>query len=48
MKLIDDEFNHHFKDLTGNYPFPWQTALYREFVNNAVPLRCDIPTGGNG
>ena len=48
MKLIDDEFSHHFKDLTGNYPFPWQTALYREFVNNEVPLRCDIAAGGNG
>ncbi|HEY4245262.1 MAG TPA: type I-U CRISPR-associated helicase/endonuclease Cas3 [Lacunisphaera sp.] len=34
-----------FKDLTGNDPFPWQSALYERFVANDLPSTANIPTG---
>jgi len=40
-------FSEQFKELTGNSPFPWQTELFKLFVQGgyAIPARCDIPTG---
>lgn len=34
-----------FKDLTGNDPFPWQSALYERFAINDLPSAANIPTG---
>lgn len=34
-----------FASLTGHPPFPWQAALYHEFVEGKVPAFCNIPTG---
>jgi CRISPR-associated endonuclease/helicase Cas3 len=34
-----------FSDLTGNIPFPWQTALLRQFVAETFPSTISIPTG---
>jgi len=39
------DFDSCFKALTGNEPFPWQRRLFRQFLANDVPQRCDIPTG---
>jgi CRISPR-associated endonuclease/helicase Cas3 len=39
------DFDHCFEALTGNAPFPWQRVLFRRFLANDVPTRCDIPTG---
>lgn len=40
------EFSDRFRALTGNPPFPWQTALYAELLAGP-PFRssCDLPTG---
>ena len=39
-------FEELFSLLTGYSPFPWQTALYRRFLDPAkLPAQCDIPTG---
>jgi CRISPR-associated endonuclease/helicase Cas3 len=38
-------FSAAFEILTGNAPFPWQTALYERFASNAVPDCAAIPTG---
>src|SRR4051794_17215943 len=34
-----------FEKLTGNPPFPWQSALYRRFVAGDFPPSCNLPTG---
>jgi len=34
-----------FETLTGNRPFPWQSALYERFVANDLPSSANIPTG---
>ncbi len=37
-----------FKALTGNDPFPWQSALYERFCRDGVdniPKACNLPTG---
>lgn len=39
------EFADAFKALTGNPPFPWQTALYERFVAGDIPPSCNLPTG---
>ncbi len=41
------DFGTAFRELTGNLPFPWQTDLFERFVagGDAIPTRCDIPTG---
>ncbi|HVX91209.1 MAG TPA: type I-U CRISPR-associated helicase/endonuclease Cas3 [Candidatus Paceibacterota bacterium] len=39
-------FEDAFALLTGgNYPFPWQRALYQRFVAGDFPKACDLPTG---
>jgi len=43
-----NEFEKHFKALTGHAPFPWQQAMYDQFVCNRadnIPTTCNIPTG---
>lgn len=39
------DFGVCFQNLTGNPPFPWQRALYDEYVAGRFPDACDIPTG---
>ncbi|OWK37310.1 type I-U CRISPR-associated helicase/endonuclease Cas3 [Fimbriiglobus ruber] len=42
------DFEETFKLLTGNGPFPWQTALYNRFVadrRDNIPASCNLPTG---
>jgi len=34
-----------FEALTGNKPFPWQTALFEKFCLKQFPKSCNIPTG---
>ncbi len=37
-----------FEALTGNAPFPWQTALYERFCqvgDDNIPKACNLPTG---
>jgi len=40
-----EPFASMFKTLTGNPPFPWQTALYQRFVAGAIPAVASVPTG---
>ena len=40
------EFDAAFAALTGNAPFPWQQALYRDwFSQGKFPASCNLPTG---
>lgn len=41
------DFETTFRNLTDNSPFPWQVELHKRFVQggDAIPSRCDIPTG---
>lgn len=39
------DFKSTFQQLTGTPPFPWQEALYDEFVNGRFPSSANIPTG---
>jgi CRISPR-associated endonuclease/helicase Cas3 len=46
MSAID--FTNAFTLLTGNAPFPWQTALYERFTSGRadnIPASCNLPTG---
>jgi CRISPR-associated endonuclease/helicase Cas3 len=38
-------FDDEFALLTGHPPFPWQRALYAQFVAGTLPNACDLPTG---
>ncbi len=40
-------FDDAFRKLTGDDPFPWQTELFHLMSQGpeAIPKRCDIPTG---
>lgn len=40
-------FAEAFEKLTGRTPFPWQEALFQQLRlgGDAIPSRCDIPTG---
>ena len=38
-------FETRFEALTGHGPFPWQVALYKEFMRGEFPEACDLPTG---
>jgi CRISPR-associated endonuclease/helicase Cas3 len=41
-------FESAFTALTGNPPFPWQSALYDRFVSDRkdnIPASCNLPTG---
>lgn len=40
-----NEFDPLFQALTGNAPFPWQRALFKEFREKKFRRSCDIPTG---
>lgn len=44
-----DEFDTHFRALTGNAPFPWQRALFLRFTSpdaaSRFPATCNLPTG---
>ncbi|MSR33151.1 MAG: type I-U CRISPR-associated helicase/endonuclease Cas3 [Gemmataceae bacterium] len=42
---MPDSFSDRFKQLQGNNPFPWQTALFDKFVQDEFPQSCSIPTG---
>lgn len=39
------DFSNKFELLTGSSPFPWQVALYQEFVAGKFPSSATIPTG---
>lgn len=43
--VITNDFDITFQQLTGNRPFPWQSALYRRFVVGDFPPSCTLPTG---
>jgi CRISPR-associated endonuclease/helicase Cas3 len=38
-------FEADFLLLTGHSPFPWQRALYEQFIANRFPKVADLPTG---
>ena len=42
---MSEDFKSIFQQLTGATPFPWQEALYYEFVNGRFPSSANIPTG---
>jgi CRISPR-associated endonuclease/helicase Cas3 len=44
-KMVAIDFDQTFQALTGNSPFPWQRALYREFTEGRFPSSCNLPTG---
>lgn len=39
------DFPSAFKALTSSLPFPWQSALYAEFISGHIPTSASIPTG---
>lgn len=40
------DFDTAFEGLTGNPPFPWQRALYNEWLSKGlIPQSCNLPTG---
>lgn len=39
------DFNKMFQKITKNQPYPWQTRLYRSFIQGNFPNILDIPTG---
>src|SRR6202451_1737935 len=44
--MAELNFDSAFTALTGNPPFPWQTALYEEwFSQSRFPASCNLPTG---
>lgn len=44
-KPLRSDFDAHFRALTGFPPFPWQRRLYQLFLENDIPVSCDLPTG---
>jgi CRISPR-associated endonuclease/helicase Cas3 len=43
---MNTTFSQDFTVLSGNSPFPWQTALFAEFTKGPLTRRtCDLPTG---
>ncbi len=34
-----------FQKLTDNKPFHWQQEMYKRFLDNDLPDKCDVPTG---
>ncbi len=34
-----------FKELTGSLPFPWQEALFADFIEGKIPESANLPTG---
>lgn len=45
MSPISAEFDGYFSLLVQHRPFPWQQALFEEFLQKRFPRTCDIPTG---
>ncbi len=46
--MTPEQFRIVFKQLTDNRPFPWQEALYEQFISDRpdnIPASCNIPTG---
>lgn len=39
------DFKEGFHQLTGKKPYPWQSALYKSFLENNIPHRLSLPTG---
>ncbi|MGH8012019.1 MAG: type I-G CRISPR-associated helicase/endonuclease Cas3g, partial [Candidatus Binataceae bacterium] len=39
------QFKELFLAVTGHSPFPWQEALFAEFVEKRFRKACDVPTG---
>ncbi len=42
---MNGDFDTDFELITGNTPFPWQTALYDCFRAGKIPASASIPTG---
>ena len=38
-------FRQLFKELTGSSPFPWQEALFADFIEGKIPESANLPTG---
>jgi CRISPR-associated endonuclease/helicase Cas3 len=45
MNELSSAFDNLFRALTGNEPFPWQSELYRRFLEGDFPSSCNLPTG---
>src|SRR5947209_16302020 len=43
--MDNQKFYAMFTALTGNPPFPWQSALYERFIAGDFPPSCNLPTG---
>ncbi len=39
------DLRERFQSLTGYAPYPWQTALYTQWINGKIPHRLHLPTG---
>lgn len=42
---LASNFAADFKRLTGDSPFPWQSALFDRFLSGDFPETCNLPTG---
>lgn len=45
MVAKSETFDDLFLSLTGHAPFPWQQALFAEFLQKQFRKTCDVPTG---
>jgi CRISPR-associated endonuclease/helicase Cas3 len=45
MMANEITFDDLFSSLTGHAPFPWQRALFGEFLQKRFRKTCDVPTG---
>jgi CRISPR-associated endonuclease/helicase Cas3 len=43
--LHNSSFERHFEELTSNTPYPWQVALFKDFVAGIYPDSISLPTG---
>ncbi|MFO0881794.1 MAG: type I-U CRISPR-associated helicase/endonuclease Cas3 [Gemmataceae bacterium] len=43
--MADSPFEKCFEILTGNRPFPWQTALFERFLRGDFPASANLATG---
>lgn len=42
---VPHDFPKLFKELTGTSPFPWQEALFGNFIKGKIPESANLPTG---
>jgi CRISPR-associated endonuclease/helicase Cas3 len=42
---MNSSFDHLFRCLVGQAPFPWQQLLYERFISGDLPDSCTLPTG---